>query len=372
VSTAQGARYLNLDDAALQTAARQDPQGFLKGLAGRIIIDEVQRAPELFLAIKAEVDRDRSPGRFLLTGSANVLLLPRLSESLVGRMEIHTLWGLSQGELNGRKETFLDALFGDTFSVNTMKAQKLNGKKSVADIVTRGGYPEAVRRSPERRESFFRSYLTTLLQRDIRDLAAIEGLGELPTLLSLLAARTSQLLNYSELSRSSGLAQTTLKRYLRLFEASYLSTVLPPWSSNYSKRFVKSGKSLLCDTGLAGFLIASDDLESSPLFGSLLETFVVTELYKQLGWSRLKPRLFHYRTHSGAEVDLVLERGQTLVAVEVKAKVSLSSKDIAGVKAFAETTGKRFKRGVILYLGDEIVPFSERITALPLSSLWHT
>jgi uncharacterized protein len=371
LSDVNASRYINLDDAALQTAAKDDPQGFLKGLTGRVIIDEIQRAPELFLAIKSEVDRNREPGRFLLTGSANVLLLPRLSESLVGRMEIHTLWGLSQGELNGVKEGFISSLFADTFDLSKIPPSQSLNKQQAAEIITRGGYPESIRRSAPRRQGFFGGYITTLLQRDIRDLAEIEGLSELPTLLSLLAARTSNLVNYSELSRSSALAQTTLKRYLRLFEASYLTTILPAWASNYSKRLVKSGKLVMCDTGLASFLIASDAIETSSLFGSLLESFVVMELQKQLGWSRIKPRLFHYRTHSGGEVDIVLERGQELVAIEVKAKVSLNNKDIAGLKAFAEDSGKRLKRGVILYLGDESVPFSDKLIALPLSSLWQ-
>lgn len=261
-------RYINLDDAALRTAARNDPAGFLKGLSGRIIIDEIQHVPELFLAIKSDVDRNREAGRFLLTGSANVLLLPRLSDSLVGRMEIHTLWGLSQGELNGVKEGFIDKVFADTFDASPSSTQSLN-KPQVAELLSGGGYPEAIKRSSERREGFFGSYITTLLQRDIRDLAEIEGLSELPTLLGLLAARSSNLVNYSELSRSSGLAQTTLKRYLRLFEASYLSMMLPAWSSNYSKRLVKSPKVVMCDTGLASFLIAAD-IEHSALFGSLL------------------------------------------------------------------------------------------------------
>ena len=249
------ARYLTLDDAVVLGAARSDAAGFLSGLEGPVVLDEVQRAPQLFLAIKASVDRDRTPGRFLLTGSADVMLLPKVSESLAGRMEIHTLWPFSQGEISGVKETFIDRLFTGSKEFPVLPHPEARPLDVNERIVT-GGYPEVIKRlSESRRTSWYGSYITTILQRDIRELANIEGLTDIPRILSLLAARASSLINYAELSRSSGVPQSTLKRYMALLEAAFLIRRIPPWSGNLSKRLVKSPKLFLTDTGLAAYLM---------------------------------------------------------------------------------------------------------------------
>jgi hypothetical protein len=216
------ARYLTLDDAGVLSAARSDPAGFIGGLEGPVILDEVQRAPGLFVAIKAAVDRDRRPGRFLLTGSAHVMLLPQLSDSLAGRMELLTLWPLSQGEIEGVVEGFIDAAFGVLPVLAEQKADPIAR-------ALRGGYPEVLRRTDEEgRRNWFGSYVTTILQRDVRDLAHIEGLTEMPRLLSLLAARAAGIQNFSELAQSSRIAPTTLKRYLALLETTFLIQELRP------------------------------------------------------------------------------------------------------------------------------------------------
>jgi|SRR5882724_11300265 len=369
---ARPARYLTLDDAAVRTAAEYDPAGFLAGLSGPVTLDEVQRVPDLFLAIKAEVDRDRRPGRFLLTGSADFLLLPRVSESLAGRMEIVTLWPLSQGEIAGRPEGFVDALFGPALELPTP------GTESRDDILARallGGYPEIVgKESPARRRAWFTSYVTTILQRDVRDLANIEGLTAFPRLLSLLAARAGSLLNYSELSRSSGLPLSTLKRYFALLEATFLVQTLPAWASNLSKRLTKSPKVLFGDTGLLAHTLGLDAsrLALEPeLAGALLENFVLMELRKQATWSAVQPRLFHYRTLAGEEVDLLLEDAAgRCVGIEVKASATLGARDVKPLENLAEALGKRFLRGIVLYTGRTAVPFGERLLALPISALW--
>jgi predicted AAA+ superfamily ATPase len=290
-------RYLTLDEAGVLAAAEADPAGFLSGLTGPVILDEVQRSPGLFPAIKAEVDRDRRPGRFLLTGSANVLLLPRLSESLAGRVEILTLWPLSQGEIEGVEERFVDAVFSaDPLPFLEEQDEPLG----LYDRLLRGGFPEALARGSEaRRRAWFGSYVTTILQRDVRDLSNIEGMTDLPRLLSLLAARSASLVNYAELSRSASMPQSTLKRYVSLLEATFLVRTLPAWSSNLSKRLVRSPKLLLCDTGLISSLqgLSAERLASNPvLVGPLLENFVAMELQKQSAWSATQPRLFHFRT----------------------------------------------------------------------------
>jgi hypothetical protein len=367
------ARYLTMDDAGVLAAARADPEGFVQGLEGSVILDEVQRVPELFLAIKASVDRDRRPGRFLLTGSADVLLLPRVSESLAGRMEILTLWPLSQGEIEGAREGFLDALFGR--AVPSPARRPLPWKEVIERVIT-GGYPEVLSQSSaSRRRAWFGSYITAILQRDVRDLASIESLGQMPRLLALLAARVGSLLNVAELSRSSTLPQTTLKRYLTLFEATFLVQLLPAWSGNLGKRLVKAPKVVLCDSGLTAHLLGAgaDRLNEDPsLLGHLLEGFVFAEIKKQSAWSRVRPECFHFRTQTGQEVDLVLEdaAGQ-VVGIEVKAGVTVTERDFRGLQTLAADAGKRFLRGVVLHAGREPIPFGRNLHALPLDSLWR-
>lgn len=337
------------------------------------MLDEVQRVPELFLAIKAALDRDRRPGRFLLTGSADVLLLPRLSESLVGRMEILTLWPFSQGELEGVREGFVDAVFSDRLP---SLPQRGMGTSELIERVVVGGYPEAVVRSTQaRRQAWFSSYVTAILHRDVRDLANIEHLGALPRLLSLLSARITSLLNYSELSRSLGLAQSTLKRYLALLEITFLVQLLPAWSPNLGKRLVKSPKLLLIDTGLAAHLLGLDPkaLGSRPeLLGPLVENFVAMELKKQIAWSKAQPSMFHLRTGAGQEVDIVLEDASgRVVGIEVKAAATVRPQDFGGLRYLAGLLGDRFLRGIVLYTGDQHVPFGEDLHAVPISSLWE-
>jgi len=368
------AQYLTLDDATVLAAASGDPAGFVAGLQGPVILDEVQRAPGLFLALKAAVDRDRRPGRFLLTGSANVFLLPRASESLAGRMEILTLWPLSQGEIEGVVEGFVDALFAKSFSPPSVGPLD---RGELFERLLRGGFPEMVDKPSEsRRRAWFSSYTTSILQRDVRDLTQIEDLASLPRLLSLLAARATTLLNYSELSRSSGIPASTLKRYFALLEATFLALTLPAWSTNLSKRLVKSPKLLLNDTGLlASSLALSPERleEDSRLAGPLLENFVLQEIRKQISWSRLQPSLFHYRTQTGQEIDLLLEDPSGRVAgVEVKMGSTVQEKDVRALRDLADALGPRFVRGVLLYTGERAVPFSEKIFALPVQALWRT
>lgn len=373
ISGGYPARYITLDDATMLAAAQDDPAGFLAGMDGPVVLDEIQRAPGLFLSIKADVDRHRSPGRFLLTGSANVMLLPRLSESLAGRMEILTLWPLSRGEMEGVTEGFVDSLFGDAPPLSSVTRVR---REDIIDHVVVGGYPEVLARStPERRRAWFSAYVTTILQRDVRDLAQVEGVTEMPRLLSLLAARTSSLLNFAELGRTAGIPQTTLKRYMSLLEATFLVQALPAWSGNLGKRLVKSPRLMLCDTGLTAHLLGlnAERLAADPQpLGPLLQSFVAMELRKQITWSRIQPGLFHFRTQTGVEVDLVLEDpAGRVVGIEVKAGATVRPDDLNGLRALSQALGDRFRRGVVLYMGSESVPFGPRLHALPLSALWE-
>lgn len=372
-SVQQGYRYLTLDDPAVLAAATDDPAGLVAGLADRVILDEVQRAPGLFLAIKAAVDRDRQAGRFLLTGSANVLLLPAVADSLAGRMEVLSLWPLSSAELVGSAALNLaDWLFDG--SIDAMAIEPCDREALAARLIT-GGFPEVVSRSSHaRRSAWFDSYLQAVLQRDVRDLANLEQLTQLPSLLHLLATRSGTLLNFSELSRSSGLTQTTLKRYFALLEMLFLVRRLPAWERNPSKRLVKAAKLFLPDTGLLAHLthVSPAGLMAAPgLPGAVVETFVLTELLKHLAFSHRGLSLWHYRTQSDIEVDFVLEdRLGRITGIEVKASSTVDGKDFKGLRHLKETEPQAFLRGVVLYGGRELVPFGADLFAVPLSMWW--
>lgn len=366
------ARYLTLDDAAVLAAAKSDPAGFIHNLAEPVVIDEVQRVPELFVSIKAAVDRDRRPGRFLLTGSANVLLLPKLSESLAGRMEVLSLWPLSQGEIIGEIEDFIDRVFAPKLS--PLPNATVDRDELVRRIAV-GGYPEAVLRQPARRPAWFRSYVTTVLQRTVRDIADIDRIHEMPRLLGVLAARTGTLFNVADLSRVLGIPQTTLQRYLALLQTTFLLHFLPAWTTRMRKRLLKSPKMLIVDSGLATHLVGMDTRvlpASVELWGAFVETFVVMELMRQASWSKTRPALYHFRTAKGEEVDVVLESPSgRLVGLQVKATVSLQASDFRGLRSLAESARQRFQRGILLYLGDQAVPFGSNLFALPITSLWQ-
>ena len=367
------ARYLTFDDPPTLAAAAGDPVGFLAGLTGDVVLDEVQLVPELFRSLKAAVDRDRRPGRFLLTGSAQVLLLPRLSESLAGRMEILTLWPLAESEVEGGIGTFVDAVFHGEPLFGPARSSA--GADAVRELIVLGGFPEVrTLRDERRRDAWFASYLMTIVQRDVRDIANVDSLVTMPNLLALLAARSASLLNVSELSRSAGIKLTTLNRYVALLETVYLVQRLPAWAANLGKRLVKAPKVHFVDTGVAAHMLGldADGLRAAPqAFGALLETFVVNDIQKGLGWSETRARLFHFRSVDRKEVDIVIEDGAGRIAgIEVRASATPGQADFAGLRALQYLAGERFVRGVVLHLGDTAVAFGEKLEAVPIASLW--
>ncbi|MCP5321884.1 MAG: ATP-binding protein [Pseudomonadales bacterium] len=370
-------RYLTLDDHTTLAAARTDPVGFIGALAGPVTIDEIQRAPELFLAIKAAVDNARlhgqAAGRFLLTGSANVVLLPALAESLAGRMEIVPLLPLSCAERGGDPLfNRVDWLFDGDLSVHSLPP--CDRGLLIGELLA-GGFPEAVARSaPHRRDAWFDSYLQSVLQRDVRDLANLEQFLEMPNLLRLLAHRSASLLNFSELARSSALPQTTLKRYFALLETLFLIGHVPAWERNPGKRLVKAPKVFLPDSGVLAHLRghALDTLTASPgLPGEMVETFVYGELLKHLAFSARGLTLWHYRTQSGIEVDFLLEdRRGRLTGIEVKAAATVTQGDFKGLRHLRDTEPERFGRGIVFHTGRECVAFGDAMFAVPLSAWW--
>lgn len=365
--------YVTFDDINELTTAKLNLQSYIDNIKKPVVFDEVQRLPEIFVAIKTSVDRDRKPGQFLLTGSANVLLLPKLSDSLAGRMQIETLWPLSQGEILGYQESFLSDLMSGKIHEKHISTTELN---SLGASILTGGYPEVVAREQfERKTAWFRSYLSTIIQRDIRDLANIDKLTEIPGLIKLLASRCSSLLNFSELSRSAGIAMTTLKRYVTLLETIFQVYRLLPWAKNVSKRFIKTPKLMFTDTGILCHLLSlSPDklMQSENLFGRVLENFVINELHKQASWMITPPTFSHFRTQTGVEVDLIIETpDSSLIAIEIKRSLSVSKNDFKGLEYFEEVAGRKFQMGIVLYCGREVIHYKDKFYAMPISILWR-
>lgn len=365
-----GRNYRTLDDLTVLDAARSDPAGFIRSL-DRVVIDEIQRAPDLLLAIKKSVDEDGRPGRFLLTGSANVMTLPRVADSLAGRMETIRLLPLAQAEVLGRAPTFLERLFDGTLRGGR---DALVGHDLVK-LVLLGGFPEAIGRSSERRrQDWARSYLTSILTRDLRDIAEVDRLAELPKFVRLLAEHAGQLINYSQLGSGINVNHKTSQRYVGLLEQLFLIVTVPPWFSSSLKRLVRARKMHFVDSGLLATArgLTFERLESNrSAFGALLESFTFSELLKLMTASHLRLQPHHFRDRDGREVDIVLERDDGMIAgIEVKASATVKAGDFKGLQALAEACGDRFVRGVVLYDGTDIVPFGARLAAAPLSSLW--
>jgi len=366
-----GYEYLSFDDDMLRHAASDDPRGFVDKLSDKVILDEVQRVPELFTTIKLSVDQNRKPGRFILTGSANILTLPKLADSLAGRMEILRLWPLSQSELLRSKSRFLDKLFGADFKISSVDR---SGSELVEKIVA-GGFPASLARTTARRRaSWYRDYNDTLILRDIQDLARIRHMDALPKLMELVAGQTAQLLNISKLASPFEISNPTIKEYVTLLKQLFLVEELKPWFTNRMSRLVKSPKIHMNDTGLACALLGLDANSLNAdrsLLGQLLETFVFQELRKLGSWYEDPIAFHHLRGKDGMEVDFILEKqGRDVVGIEVKASATIKSSDFYGLRKVQEALGKRFKCGIVLYNGDRTVPFGDGLFSVPISAIW--
>jgi uncharacterized protein len=366
----KGRRYITLDDQTVLEAALEDPAGFIRDL-DRVTIDEIQRAPELMLAIKKTVDEDYRPGRFLLTGSANVLTLPRVADSLAGRMETIPMLPLARAEIEGVKPTFLEQMFkGKLLSQpNAIVADDL------VRLVLLGGFPEAIARESERRrQDWGRSYLKSVLSRDLKDIADIEKLTELPKFVRLLAEHSGQLVNYSQFGSSINVSHKTGQRYVGLLEQVFLVSTLQPWYTNAIKRITKTAKLHFLDTGLLATArgLNFDRVQADrSLIGALLETFVFSEVLKLMTATEMQMNPYHFRDQQMREVDIVLERDDgMIVGIEIKASATVRSSDFGGLRTLAEACGDRFAYGVVLYDSTDMVPFGQRLAAVPLSCLW--
>ncbi|MBN8474637.1 ATP-binding protein [Sulfuritalea sp.] len=369
-----GARtFLTLDHEPTLRAAIDDPVGLVRGFDA-LVIDEIQRAPRLLLAIKQAVDADRRPGRFLLTGSANLMTLPMVADSLAGRIENQVLLPLSQSEMVAPEsravQDWIDRLFRGEIP------HPAAGRGEIVDRVLRGGYPEALARAtPRRRQAWARQYLDMLIQRDIRDLARLDKLEHLPRLLAMLAQVSGQLCNFSQLGGQIGLDHKTIGKYLAVFEQMYLLQRVPAWAGTTLGRLVRTPKLQFIDSGLLAALLEIGDIspvQSRSRFGPLLESFVFGELLKFCTWSERRHAMYYYRDKSQREVDFVIENTPgDIVGIEVKSAATVGGSDFSGLRQLALLSGQRFRAGLVLYDGDLTLPFGPGLWAVPLSTLWQ-
>ena len=371
----RGVAVRTLDDPATRELALADPRGFAADTDGLpLVIDEVQRAPDLLLAIKAEVDRDPRPGRFLLTGSANILSLPSVADALTGRIELATLWPLSQAEIEGSTLNLVDALFA---SAPPRVTGAPIGRAAWVERATAGGYPEARMRPPRRRSAWFESYLATALTRDLAEIEAIRKAHEVPRLLGLLATQAAGITRWETLAGSIGLDARTVRAYSHLLQTMFLIAILPGWRPGFGTREVQASKVFVCDSGLLAHLLSADEsrVESDDqVTGKLFENFVAMEIVRHLAWASVPATAYHYRDpdrRRGGEIDLVLEgRSGALVAIEAKASATVRASDFAALVRLREARGSDLRAGVVVYTGESVLPFGDRLWAVPVSALW--
>lgn len=367
--------YWSLDDESVRAAARLDPHGFVEQGSSPMAIDEVQRGGnDVVLAVKSIVDRRHDRGQFVLAGSTRFLSVPQLSESLAGRAEVLDLWPLSQGELVGVRETFLDVLLTDPDQLARRRFEQVD-RRVLFDRLVRGGYPELVEAPPAQAARWYRNYVRTVVERDIVEASAITQADELPKLLRLLAANTSGEMVTARLAGDARMAVDTVSRYVGLLELVGFVVRIRAWTPSLASREKRHPKVVITDTGLTCGLLGRNanglGMATSPLTGPLLESFVTMELVKQRGWSDRQPTIRHWRDRNGAEVDLIVEDDNGSIAgVEVKASSTVSPGDVKHLQGLRNKLGDRFTAGVVLYLGDRVVPLGERIWALPVSMLW--
>jgi predicted AAA+ superfamily ATPase len=365
------AQYLTLDDPATLATALTDPVQFVASMKGPTVIDEVQRAPDLLLPIKMRLDSDNTPGQFLLTGSANLLRLSSVPDTLPGRVEYTRMWPLSQGELHATVPPFVEELFEGRFP--RLHDQPV-GRQPLAETLAAGGYPEALRRSPRGRTQFFESYVDSLIERDVQEVAEVRAPQNFERVLRLIAARSGAILNVNGMASDLGLARPTVLRQIDILESLFIIRRFDAWHRNLGHRIVKSPKAYVVDSGLLTHLIGANAQrisEDGGVAGAVVESFVAMELLRLAQLSNDRPTLHHYRDHSRREVDIVLERRNgDVCAVEVKAGATLHRSDFAGLRYLRDQLGERFKAGAVVYPGSQTLPFGDRLAAVPVSGLW--
>ena len=367
--------FFSLDHPPYLSAARGDPAGFVAALPGEVTIDEIQRAPELLPAIKLSVDLDRRPGRFVLTGSANLLLVPAVTESLAGRMEIAQLMPLSESEKERRPGRFLADLLGAGITPALHAGARPPNPADLGSRLVTGGYPEPLGRSPSRARQWHRQYVRSIVDRDVLDVGKVRDAEGVARLLQLLAARNGELLNTAGLSRELGLHRSTVREYIAVLERLFLVRRLAPWHRSVGKRLVRTPKMHLVDSGLAATLAGlrpEDWIAKRDRMGHLLESFVAHQFVTQAGWTDPDLRFWHFRDKDGQEVDLVVTIGSRTWGIEVKATSTPGRSAGRGMMRLAALCGDDFEGGILLYNGRDILPMDDaRMLAVPLREMWR-
>lgn len=368
----EGRIQVTLDDATTRRNAIADPSGFIAGFKGPVLIDEIQRAPELVLAIKATVDVDQRPGRFLLTGSANFLTAPRIRESLAGRIQIVRLLPLAQSEIERSTHNVVDRLFAADPPRPVVDAI---GREAFVDRVARGGFPSVRMRSERRRYEWFDSYVDASLVRDIEDLDDVRRLDELPRLLRVVAAQATGMLNASNLSRSVDMDYRTVQSYIQLLETVYVIRRSLAWRSGLGAREVSTPKVYVVDTALLAYLLNADEdriANDDQVTGKIYENFVAMETAKHIEWAEhIGIRQYHWRDGRD-EVDIILEkRSGEIVAIEAKSGATVDPRDARPMAKLRDRIGPRFVAGAVVYTGQHTVPLGDRLWAVPVSGLWE-
>ncbi len=366
----------NLDEQGVLDAALADPAGFVAAGTRPLVIDEVQRGGEpLVRAIKAQVDRDPSPGQFVLTGSSNFLTVPTISESLAGRAGLVKVWPFTQGELAGVADRFVDVAFSGVDALADHRPGGL-GRSELLERVCTGGYPEVHALRARHRPGWFRDYVRTTIERDVVELSGIRKVAEMGDLLRLLAVRSGCELVMQSLIEDSTLERQAVYDHRGWLETIHLVATVPAWSRNLTRRAKKRSKVFLTDSGLAAWLVgktpASLEQPADPATGRLVATFIFAELYRQLTWAATDANLYHWQDRSGAEIDLVLESTDgRVVAVEAKAGQTPKREWFRWLERMRDVLGDRFVAGVALYSGPYVLPFGDRLLAMPISALWE-
>lgn len=374
IAAGRSATVVTLDDRRTRDAAVADEVAFVEqSPEGLLVIDEIQREPELMLAIKASIDRDRRPGRFLLTGSADLLALKGRTDSLAGRAATLRLRGMSQGELAGQPEDFVAWLLGNSpqqFATTWTRA-------GYAAAIARGGYPDAQSLSPRIRNHWLDSYLDRVLERDATVLPSGGQSRRLRSVLSLLAANQAGELVKARIARDAEIPNNTITAYLDVLRSVYLIDELPPWTRNLTKREIGRPKAFVSDSALALRLSRTTEQQLQPLtseaMGGAFEAFVASELLKQQSWSEYDYQLFHFRDRDGLEVDLVLElEDGGVIAIEVKSSSTYRSEHFAGLRSLKDKLGERFIAGVVVGMADTGYQYADRLYGLPAAALWQS
>jgi predicted AAA+ superfamily ATPase len=361
---------VTLDNEITRNAAVADPMGFLADFGGAVLIDEVQRAPDLLLAIKRDIDRARRPGHFLLTGSANIVTAPKVLDALTGRLALVTLWPLAQSEIEGVERNLVDALMEEGAPWVSRAAI---GRAAFVPRVIAGGFPVAHRATARQRHLFFADYVTSTLHRDLREIADVRKLQALPRLLKVLAARVGGIHVVQSIASALALNHETILTYTSLLETLFLVRMIPAWRPGIGNREIHAPKVYFVDSGLLASLLGADERRvatDDQFTGRLFENFVAMEIAKHVDWAERIVTQYHYRAGDD-EVDIVLEANSgDIVAIEAKASASLGRRDWRALAKLRDACGDRFRAGVIVYTGEQTIPLGDRLRAMPVSGLW--